>query len=403
LLACLVLAAACAVVEPPPGGPVDMTPPHLVFMIPDSAATGLGDVTSINLTFSEKMDRTSAVTWLHFFPDQRIRKTKWSGATVAEIILETPLPPDTVIVVEVISGMRDAHKVKSTTSRRFPIATADSLPGGRIRGVLIMGDSAVTKGVVELYDIPPDTMEYFQQSLLRRTATDETGTFTFDWLPVPGGPWLMRAFADADDNLRPGDKEAQRLMPDTLSLSSDQPTATARVTTLYAWDTPGRLIAGPFAPAALPGTVRAFALAVAEDDTGWVPVTDDGSRNTIVALDPAGGSIIPEVRPGAARVVLFVDVDGDSTFSAVPDSLLSGLPDSLAAAAAGDSLTAWFLEPWWLAEGIEVTAGMDRAFDPPSAVYNLTPGTKPTAPDSLSAFADTTTTPPDSLAVPQED
>ncbi len=105
--------SACAVVEPPPGGPVDMTPPHLVFMIPDSAATGLGDVTSINLTFSEKMDRTSAVTWLHFFPDQRIRKTKWTGATEAEIEFCEPLPADTVIVVEICPGCDDAHKVKS--------------------------------------------------------------------------------------------------------------------------------------------------------------------------------------------------------------------------------------------------------------------------------------------------
>jgi len=92
-----VLAASCAVVEPHPGGPIDTTPPTLALMVPDSGAVGVGELKTIRLTFSEKMDRTSAVSWLFFFPDQRIRQTKWHGATEAEVILEYPLPPDTVM------------------------------------------------------------------------------------------------------------------------------------------------------------------------------------------------------------------------------------------------------------------------------------------------------------------
>ena len=234
LVLSLALAGACAVVEPPPGGPIDVTPPELVVISPDSGATGLGELKTLRLTFSEKMDRTSAVTWLHFFPDQRIRQTKWHGATEAEVILEYPLTPDTVIVVEVAAGMRDAHKVPSRVSRRYPLATGDSIFAGTIEGVLIMADSAVTNGVVELYDVPPDTLEFFQQPLLRRTVTDRQGSYRFDWLPVPGGPWLVRAFTDPDNNLRPGDRDAQRLLPDTLSLTLDQAAAVAGVTTLYA-------------------------------------------------------------------------------------------------------------------------------------------------------------------------
>jgi hypothetical protein len=410
LLVSLVLAGSCAVVEPPPGGPIDLTPPDLALMVPDSGAIVVGELKTIRLTFSEKMDRTSAVSWLFFFPDQRIRQTKWHGATEAEVILEYPLPPDTVIVVEVASGMRDAHKVKSRQSRRFPISTGGSIPQGAISGVLIMSDSAVTNGVVELYDIPPDTLEYFEQSLLRRTSTDETGAYRFEWLPVPGGPWLVRAFADPDNNLRPGDKDAQRLVPDSLSLTVDNPTVSAGVTTLYAWNAPGRILVGPFETPVHGEKVMAWTMVMAEEDTGWVPAPENGSTNPIFDLDPEGGGVIGQVMPGHNRIVFFVDVDGDSTFSSVPDTLLAFVPDSLRATAP-DTVEAqkWFLEPWFMVEDVEVDPGMDTEFEIPAIAHSITPWTppepEPAVADSLSetSLDQDGIAPRDSLSVPEED
>jgi hypothetical protein len=347
-------------------------------MDPDSGTTGIGELKTLRLTFSEKMDRTSAVTWLHFFPDQRIRQTKWHGATEAEVILEYPLTPDTVIVMEVASGMRDAHKLKSPYSRRFPLATADSIPNGSITGVLIMADSAVTRGVVELYDVPPDTLEYFEQPLLRRTTTDAKGAYRFDWLPVPGGPWLVRAFTDADDNLRPGERDALRLLPDTLRLTDAQPEGTGGVTTLFAWDTPGRILVEPFSLPAHVGPIRAWSMKMAEEDTGWVPAPEDGSAHPIFALDPAKGGILEQVQPGRNRVVVFVDVDGDSTFSGVPDTMLAIVPDSLRSASPDTTLAGdWFLEPWLIAEDIAVEPGLDTRLALPLEPYLLTPWTPP--------------------------
>jgi len=404
LVLSLVLAAACAVVEPPPGGPIDTTPPHLEVMIPDSGAVVVGDLKTIRLTFSEKMDRTSAVTWLYFFPDQRIRQTKWHGATEAEIILEYPLTPDTVIVVEVAAGMRDAHKVKSRLSRRFPITTGEFIPEGAINGVLVMGDSAVTNGVVELYDVPPDTLEYFQQPLLRRATTDESGTYRFDWLPVPGGPWLIRAFTDPDNNLRPGEKDAQKLLPDTLWLTTDNPVASPGVATLYAWNTPGRILVGPFDAPEYGKQVMAWTLAVAEEDTGWVPAPEDGTTNPIFPLDPVGGGFIGEVKPGRARVVVFVDVDGDSTFSGIPDSMLAFVPDSLRTTSPDSAdVQEWFLEPWLMSEEIDIEPGQDTDFTLPVMAFSITPWTAPepesAAPDSLDDNANAAV---DSLFVPEE-
>jgi hypothetical protein len=350
----------------------------------------------LRLTFSEKMDRTSAVSWLHFFPDQRIRKTKWHGAREAEIVLDQPFPADTLVVVEISAAMRDAHRVKSRFGRRFPLATADSIPSGEIVGMLVLGDSAVVNGVVELYDLPPDTLKYFQQPMLRRTATDRAGNFRFSWLPVPGGPWLLRAFADSDADLRPGEREAQRLLPDTLNLALDVPAVSAGVTTLFSRSTPGRLVADPFPPFDWPASIWGFALAIAEDDTGWVPGPLESRNSTLTLLDPATGGTLSEVKAGRNRVVVFADLDADSTFSVIADSTLHGLPDSLV------SDTGWWLEPWLLLEELEVEPGLAGSFTIPRAPLSLIPFAAPpidsTVVDSLAVNPGAM---PDSLVLPE--
>ncbi len=391
-LAALLILMSCAVMEPPPGGPVDKIRPHLVTMLPDSGSTDLGMVETLNLTFSEKMDRVSAASWLHFFPDQRIRQTKWHSATMAEIILEQPMTRDTVVVVEIASGMRDAHKVANRRGRRYPLATGGDLPTGRISGVLVMADSAVTNGVIELYAIPPDTLEYFQQDILRRTVTDKTGAYTFDWLPVPGGPWLARAYADANGDLRPGEREAQRLLPDTLSLAEPTGEAVFGVTTLYAANTPGRLLVAPFATTVYRGPPVAWTMQITDSDTGWVPVPLPNAN--FAWLDPASESSVLEVSAGSNRLIVFVDVDGDSTFSGVPDSLLGAIPDSLRYVD-DDSVNTHFLEPWLMVEGVEVLPGLPTDVELPIADYTLTPWTPPVVfPDSLFAAPDSTGTGP---------
>ncbi|MFT5233723.1 MAG: hypothetical protein ACI9UK_002397 [Candidatus Krumholzibacteriia bacterium] len=397
------LVSSCAVMEPPPGGPTDTIKPFLVASSPDSATLNVGAIETIELTFSEKMDRVSAVTWLHFFPDQRIRQTKWHGATRAEIILENPLPPDTLIVVEIAAGMRDAHRVTSRYGRRFPIATGGSIPVGEISGVLIMADSAVTNGVVELFAIPPDTLEYFQQSLLRRTETDKTGSYTFDWLPVPGGPWLVRAFVDQNSDLRPGENEAQRLLPDTLRITASSPKTIAGVTTLYDVKTPGRLLVAPFDRPDFSGQTLAWTMKVTDEDTGWVPIPE--ANAVFSTLDSTIESAANEAGPGLVRMVLFVDVDGDSTFSSLPDSLLgihlAAVPDS-ARSASADSINTFFLEPWVMLDRIVVLPGLSTPVAIPDTSYTFTPWSPPVivVPDSLLASApDSTSTATDLLPI----
>lgn len=384
LTAGLITLAACAVVEPPPGGPIDDIPPTVTFVFPDSGMTGLEDVQTLQIAFSEKMDRQPATTWLHFFPDQRIKKTKWKGASIAEIQLEEPLPADTLVVVEISNGMRDMHKVKGKTGRRYPLATADTIAEGSLSGILVLEGEPMSNGVVELYGMQPDTLEYFQRPLVRRTVTNEQGAYRFDWLPIPGGPWVARAFGSKDGSLRPGERDPQRLIPDTLQVTTEVPLGLIGITTLYNHNTPGRLLAGPFVPPEWEGPIYAFTLAITDADTGYFPKPLQPGHLELSTLLPDSGGIVEPVKPGTNRLIAFVDVDADSNFSAVPDTMLS-----LAVAARTDTVT-WYMEPWAMLEGVVTEPGLDGFFIVPvwGDSLSLTQAPPPPLPSAL----------PDSLA-----
>ena len=399
---CLAI-TACAVVESPPGGPIDAQPPVLFAVDPDSGAVNLPETSVLRFTFSEKMDRTSAAAWLHLFPERKFRKTTWHGATQAEVILEEPIPADTVVVVEISGGMKDAHKVANRLSRRFPIATASGIPTGRITGSLAMADTGLAGGVLELYAVPPDTLEYFQQPMLRRTVSNRNGQFAFEWLPVPGGPYLIRAFADGDGNLRLGEKETRRLLPDTLRLSAASAAAVIGPLELFPLDTPGRLVLGPAPWLGRTGPCLAFAQAIAVQDSGWgrAPAAYDSA--SFVLLSPAGGDTLGNLKPGPNRLVIFADLDADSCLTALPLGEIAGYTDSLGWAIIDPQVDtlAVYLEPTLVLEPVLIEPGLTLRFALPDSGFSLVP--RPAAAtDSSAASAapsDTLTAAGDSLGV----
>jgi len=371
------------VVEPPPGGPLDTDPPFLVSVFPDSGSTGLSDVSVLRFTFSEKMDRANAFSWLYFFPDQSVSKTKWHGSTEAEVFLENPLPADTLVIVEIAGAMRDAHKVKNKRSRRFPIATSDTIASGVLAGVLLFEDGPLVNGVVELYGLQPDSVQYFRRPILRRTVTNDQGIYEFDWLPIPSGPYLVRAFKDDDNNLRPGEADPQRLLADTLTVDIKSGMATAGVMTLYPVNAPGTLVADPFPAPAYCGPVLAWAMAITDSDTGYYPAPNKLSRDKFGVVHPDSGGIIEEVSPGQSRVIAFVDVDRDSTFSVIADTML--FPSGKSPA----DTVMWYLEPWVVLEDVHLEPGLSSHFLLPAWGDSLTswdaPEPAPAQNDSLTS------------------
>ena len=354
----LALGAACATIEPPRGGPEDKTPPRLTAAWPESGSVGLTDVRELRFTFGEKVEPRQAMRLVRTYPPFEPRETAWEGRRTARIVLAAPLPPDTVIVVEVQPGLPDAHKVPTTAGRTWAIATAESLPGGEITGSLVLGGKSLRQGVVDLLPAGPDSLGWNRRPVLRRADTDSLGRFRFPWLVAPGGPWLLHAWADANNDRRAGDGEAERLLPDTVRITAAAPRLALATATLYNPSDPG-LVAGtidstPPWTAPLYGWVEK----IAETDSGWVARPE---RNR-----PLGQRPVPRGRrvtwdkagPGLVRLILFADLDGDSLFST--------------AAQPPDSVRRW-LEPHLLVDSLTVEPGGETVFRAPPFPANLTP------------------------------
>ncbi len=381
LLAAVLLAVSCAQIGGPPGGPADTIPPQLVTAAPDSGAVGLAGLDRLQLVFSEKMERKPAESWLYLYPPADYRKTKWSGAREATVILSEPLPPDTVVIVEVGAGLRDAHKVVSKQSWRFPIATGARIPPGEIIGRLVYNERPLAQsGVVELYAVPPDSLEYYQQKPVRRAVTDSAGVYRLPWLPIPGGPYLLRVFNDGNGDLRLADNEGRRLLPDTVRVTAGQVTVDVGLTVVYDPTTPGLLRGHVDSLLMWPGPLYGWPEAIAEDDTGWAPYLETPPPAGLVKISLAEEVVFAEVPPGLNRLIFFVDADGDSAFSKLPAE--AGTVD-----AAGREID-WFYEPHALIDSLLLEPGLEASFSQPHFATQLVPWFAAAGEDSAAGTAE---------------
>jgi|GEM_PF-1106122 len=379
----LVLLHACANPMPPPGGPQDEVAPWLVATWPDSASTGSGVVDELVFVFSEKMDRTEAYRWLNIFPDRNIHSTSWKGAQQANVRLTEPLPADTVVVIEIKPGMKDSHSVPQSAGRTYVFSTGDSLPDGEIYGSLVLEDVPLAGGVVEIVSDGPDTVRIMQRPVLRRAVADSTGQWKMPWLPADGHGWLMRAYEDKNNDRRVGENESQRVWEaDTLRLTPDQPTFDTAVRIVYKPDTPGFLDGTLESRPDSLGDVMVVLYTISESDTGYVPTPQPPRSMLAQVVADTGMTQLTGAGPGMVRGIFFVDLDGDSLFSAVGDT--------------ADTL--WSLEPWALVDSMSVEPGLISSFPAPVWPDTLTPWPAPAMPDSL-AIPDSLSTYPDSLTV----
>lgn len=354
---------------PPGGGPVDETPPWLTVAAPESASTGHGAIDELRFEFSEKMDRQGAFRWLRIYPRQTIRSTRWQAARIARVQLETPLPADTVVVIEILPGMKDSHGVPQSRGRMWAIATGDSLPDGELTGSLVLERKPLIGGVVELLPAGPDTVRLAQRPVLRRATTDSTGIYRLRWLPAAGERWLLRTYDDRNRNWRPDENEAQRLWPDTLSLTADLPRQELGLRELFPPTAPGTLEGGLDRRPAGPGQVFAFVSGIAEGDTGHAPQPQQRTATANQAVPDTGRFTLTDAGPGLVRAIFFVDVDADSLLSAI------GAPED----------TLWFLEPWAVVDSITVEPGLPSSIPAPVWPDTLTPWPAPVEPDTAAA------------------
>ncbi len=188
----------CANPLPPPGGPPDREPPHVVAFEPLSGSTRVRDPV-VRLTFSEFVDKASVVQSLHVQPPKPWKAVwDWWGTTVELRFLEA-LDSNTTYVVTLGSEYRDLAGNTAAEAVSIVFSTGDSIDRGRLEGRLLDPQPAgVFIWAYPLGGIQPDTLNPAHTAPRYWTQVGTAGTFALQGLPA--GQYRLFAVRDVDRN-----------------------------------------------------------------------------------------------------------------------------------------------------------------------------------------------------------
>lgn len=194
----LALAAGCARVAPPGGGPEDETPATVISTSPADGAVEVARDTEITIELSEEMTRSSAERAFSIAPSPGTVRFRWSGPAVTAGF-DSPLPDSTTFVVTLSPGALDYHGVATTDPFRFAFSTGRVLDAAVIAGTVRSGGEAAADAVVwacarsartdSLGRIGP--CEY-------SSRTGDDGSFLIVHVRAAEDPYTLVAFLDED-------------------------------------------------------------------------------------------------------------------------------------------------------------------------------------------------------------
>jgi len=297
-----VLAAACAVMEPPSGGPEDRTPPRVLSTAPPADSAGVSPGVRPVITFSERMDEESFKNRVMVFPPLPFDRLKVRGESL-EISFDTLFPADTTVCIVLRPGFRDNHLVSSPLGYTFYFATADSMAGGQISGSILFKEKPDSTGVAELFELRGDTAFAVDRTKPSRAVNAEAlGRFAFRGLPAGNAQYVLRAFTDRDgDGHYSPSKEFAALYPDTIVLTPAAPVRENVTVRVIDPNEPGSIAGRVVNETALgrPATLRLEPFA-------------KGVRVKTAEADTTGSFLLAPVQPGMYRLSAFIDMKPDT-------------------------------------------------------------------------------------------
>lgn len=212
-----VLAAGCARVGPPTGGPADSTPPEVTATEPADGATGVGRDTEIRIEFSEDMARVAVERGFSIEPDVDLRNLRWEGHTLIALP-DGDLPDSTTFTVRIADSVQDYHGVAMETPLALMFTTGGTLDRGIISGAVSMSGEGVAGATVWACRRGVTAEDGVVQRCRYAATTDRDGTFTISGVAASERPYTLLAFIDSDgDDVYTVREEAGRIA-DTAAL-----------------------------------------------------------------------------------------------------------------------------------------------------------------------------------------
>lgn len=211
---------ACARQMPPPGGPLDKTPPRVIDTVPADDSVRVGLDTPIRIRFSEAMDRRSVERALFISPQGAEEfDFKWRG-DVLEVRLPDGLQADRTYLVTVGQESADEWRNRMRASYSFGFATGDRLNRGELNGRVLKSKEERGQVFVWAYDLSVVTApDPGSDRPTYVTQPDETGHFV---LPRLGsGNYRIFAFGDQNNDRAYSSGDLLALPPGDVALSDE--------------------------------------------------------------------------------------------------------------------------------------------------------------------------------------
>ncbi len=202
-LAVLAGAVACARIEPPPGGPPDAAPPHVLATVPESLAVlpgfdgavvfRFGEVISVGSSPNDGLGTGDLERLILLSPDSQVPRVSWRRTRIT-VRPRDGWRPNTVYRVELLPGLLDLRRNRSDSGRVVTFTTGAPVPAAELSGRI--GDwttgRAAARALVEAV-LLPDSLPY-------RAVADSTGRFRI--APLPAGEYLVVGVVDQNNDRR---------------------------------------------------------------------------------------------------------------------------------------------------------------------------------------------------------
>ncbi|MCH8288120.1 MAG: Ig-like domain-containing protein [Candidatus Marinimicrobia bacterium] len=165
------------------GGPEDKTPPEVVESIPAHLSLNVSADISVEIKFSERMNRSSVEKSIFISPLPEIEpEFKWKGYKKLRILFQQPLETERTYVINIGSSSSDMHKNKMEKSYSLAFSTGDRIDKGKITGK-VYGKYKTDKTFIYAYQMN-DSMDFEPDTLLPDyiTQAGKTGEFELEYL-----------------------------------------------------------------------------------------------------------------------------------------------------------------------------------------------------------------------------
>jgi hypothetical protein len=219
----VVLLAACANIQAPPGGPPDKTPPALASVFPESLAVLPSFKDEVEFRFNEVVSEGGSPSQgrgtgdleklVILSPTNRFPNVGWHRRRITVRPAEG-WKPNRVYRVELLPGITDVRQNQSKVESVVTFTTGAELPRDSLTGrVFDWKAGAPAQGALIEAVLEPDSLPY-------RALTDSAGKFSFG--PLPRGEYLVFGVLDQNKDFRRDPREAfdtVRVRPESVKIA----------------------------------------------------------------------------------------------------------------------------------------------------------------------------------------